>query len=143
MSILVADTERETAVLFAMSTRPELVTLSGLEADDFADDASRGVFALLSEALEDGRGISDADALCDAIEESRNADKLQPFIDRAGEGRWVWQSGVRGFDHHVRKLKELRVAKGKQSGAKTEAAPKAEAGADQSDDAPKPEAVGV
>ena len=108
MSILVVDIERETAVLFAMFGKPELIALSGLEADDFVDDASRGVFALLSERLEDGRSVTTAEELFDAIEESHNADALRPFIDRAGEGRWVWSSGVRGFDHHVRKLKELR-----------------------------------
>ena len=54
--------------------------------------------------------------------------KLYYLRDRVGKGR---------------KLKELRVAKGKKSVAKTGEAPKAEAGADQSDDAPKPEAVGV
>ena len=108
MSIFVADLERETAVLFQLITRPELVTLTGLEADDFTDEVSRGVFALFNERIEDGRGITTTEELFDAIEESNNAEKLQPFIDRAGEGRWVWQSGVRGFDHHVRKLKELR-----------------------------------
>ena len=81
MSIFVADLERETAVLFQMITRSELVTLTGLEADDFTDEVSRGVFALFNERIEDGRAITTTEELFDAIEESNNAEKLQPFID--------------------------------------------------------------
>ncbi|MCH7703309.1 MAG: 50S ribosomal protein L19 [Planctomycetes bacterium] len=54
--------------------------------------------------------------------------KLYYLRDRVGKGR---------------KLKELRVSKGKKSGAKTGETPKGAAGADKSDDAKKPEVVGV
>ena len=54
--------------------------------------------------------------------------KLYYLRDRVGKGR---------------KLKELRVSKGKKSGAKAVETPSAAAGADQSDDAQKPEVVEV
>ncbi len=54
--------------------------------------------------------------------------KLYYLRDRVGKGR---------------KLKELRVSKGKKSGSKAGGTPKASADADKSDDAQKPEVVEV